>query len=306
MKAYFLLQFKMGNRRMIDFGLPLLIGYALLICAFLLFSNYLFDNTEFATYIYGLVALRMVSKFSAYERNDFLKSIFNRTNYKKLRLLENSICCLPFTLFLLYQKQFIFAILLHVLAMFLSLLQFSTTFNFTIPTPFGKTPFEFTVGFRKTFYVFPIAYVLTYISISVGNFNLGVFAMLLVGMVCFSYYSKMENEYFVWNFNLSPKEFLMLKVKICFTFFTLLSLPILIILSVSFLNEIEILIIFFLLCYTYLATIIFAKYSDFPNEINISQGILIAMSFMFPPMLFIIIPYFYSKSIKKLNTVLHD
>jgi len=306
MKAYFLLQFKMGNRRMIDFGLPLLLGYALLISAFLLFSNYLFDNTEFANYIYGLLALSIVSKFSAYARNDFLKSIFNKKHYKRIRLAENIICCIPFTLFLFYQKQFLFCILLNILVMLLALLKFHTTINLTIPTPFSKTPFEFTVGFRKTFYVFPIAYVLTYISISVSNFNLGVFAMLVVGMVCFSYYSKMENDYFVWNFNVSPKEFLMLKVKTCFTFFTLLNIPILIALGVSFLDEIEILIIFFILCYIYLATMILAKYSDFPNEINISQGILIAMSFMFPPMLLILIPYFYSRSIKKLNTVLHD
>ncbi|WP_452233091.1 ABC transporter permease [Lacinutrix sp. MEBiC02595] len=306
MKSYLQLQFKMLNRRMIDFGLPLLIGYALPVFIFILCSNYLFQNTAFANYIYGLMALSLISRLSASKRNDFLKSIFNKTKYKLLRSLENSICCLPFTIYLLYQKQFIFSILLHALVIGMTLFQFNTSINITIPTPFGKNPFEFTVGFRKTFYVFPIAYLLTFITISVGNFNLGVFAMLLLGMVCFSYYSKMENEYFVWNFNVSPKEFLLKKIKTCFTYFTILSLPILIALSISFFNEIEILIIFFLLCYTYLATMILAKYSDFPNEINLSQGILMAMSFMFPPMLIVIIPYFYSQSIKKLNTVLND
>ena len=186
------------------------------------------------------------------------------------------------------------------------LFNFSTNLNVTIPTPFSKNPFEFTVGFRKTFYVFPIAYFLTYISVTVGNFNLGVFSMLLIGITCFSYYSKTENEYFVWNYKLSSKEFLIEKTKTCLIYFTTLSLPVIIALSISFFREIDILIIFILLCYAYLTAIVLAKYSSFPNEMNMSQGILIAISFMFPPILLVFIPIFYSQSVKKLNTVLND
>lgn len=306
MKEYFLLQFKMLNRRMIDFGLPLLIGYILLPLVFLLLSNYLFEKTEFANYIYILLSISFVSKLNEPKRNDFLKSIFNKKKYRNLRIVENIMYCIPFTLFLVYKNQFIFSGILNILVILMTVFNFSTNVNVTIPTPFGKKPFEFTVGFRKTFYVFPIAYLLTYISISVGNFNLGIFSMLLIGLICFSYYSKIENEYFVWNFNLSSKEFLLEKTKTCLLYFTLLVVPIMIALSISFVDEIAIVMIFFLLCYIYLAAIIFAKYSSFPNEMNMSQGILIAMSFMFPPMLLIIIPFFYSKSIKKLNTILHD
>ena len=291
---------------MIDFGIPLLIAYTLLPFVFILLSNYLFEKTEFANYVYGLFALSFVSKLSEPKRNDFLKSIFNKGKYKKLRILENIIYCLPFTLFLIYQKQFVFSAILNLCVIIIMLFNFSTNLNVTIPTPFGKNPFEFTVGFRKTFYVFPIAYFLTYISISVGNFNLGIFSMLLIGLTCFSYYSKIENEYFVWNYNLSSKEFLIEKTITCLIYFTLLSLPIIVALSISFFREIDILIVFLLLCYAYLTTIIFAKYSSFPNEMNMSQGILIAISFMFPPILLIFIPLFYSQSIKKLNTVLND
>ena len=63
---------------MIDFGLPLLIGYALLPFVFVLLSNYLFEKTEFANYAYGLFALSFVLKLSETRRNDFLKSIFNK------------------------------------------------------------------------------------------------------------------------------------------------------------------------------------------------------------------------------------
>jgi hypothetical protein len=304
MKEYFQIQFKVLNRRMIDFGLPLLIGYTLLPFVFILLSNYLFENTEFAIYLYGLIATSFVSKLNDPKRNDFLKSIFNKKKYRNLRIIENIIYCIPFTVFLVYKKQFVFSMLLNLLVIIITLFNFSTNINVTILTPFGKKPFEFPVGFRKTFYVFPIAYFLTYISISVENFNLGLFSMLLIGIICFSYYSKIENKYFVWNFNLSSKEFLLEKIKTCLIYFTLLSLPVIIALSISFFKEIDILFVFFLLCYAYLLTIILAKYSSFPNEMNMYQGILIATSFMFPPMLFIVIPLFYSQSIKKLNTVL--
>jgi len=205
---------------------------------------------------------------------------------------------------LIYQKQFIFSAILNLCIIFITLSNFSTNLYVTIPTPFNKKPFEFTVGFRKTFFIFPIAYFLTYISVSVGNFNLGVFSMLLIGLTCFSYYSKIENEYFVWNYNLSSKEFLIEKTKTCLIYFTILSLPVIITLSISFFREIDILIIFILLCYAYLTAIVLAKYSSFPNEMNMSQGILIAISFMFPPILLVFIPLFYSQSVKKLNTVL--
>lgn len=306
MKDYFQLQYKMLNRKMIDFGLPLLIGYPLLLFLFILLSNYLFGNTEFANYVYGLIALSFVSRLSDPKRNDFLKSIFNKDKYKKLRVIENLIYCLPFTLFLIYKEQFVFSILLNLLVIITMLFNFSTNVNVTIPTPFSKKPFEFTVGFRKTFYVFPIAYVLTYISVSVGNFNLGVFSVLLIGITCFSYYSKIENDYFVWNYNLSPKEFLVEKTKTCLINFLLLSLPIIITLSFSFFNQIDILIVFILLCFAYLTTIIYAKYSSFPNEMNVSQLILIATSLIFPPILLIFIPLFYYQSIKKLKDILND
>jgi len=78
MKEYFQLQFKMLNRKMIDFGIPLLIGYTLLPLTFILLSNYLFEKTEYANYLYALIALSFVSKLSEPKRNDFLKSIFNR------------------------------------------------------------------------------------------------------------------------------------------------------------------------------------------------------------------------------------
>ncbi|MBU2997912.1 ABC transporter permease [Cellulophaga baltica] len=304
MKEYFQLQFKLLNRKIIDFGVPLILAYTLLPVLFTLVLNYLYSKTEFAIPILILSSISFIYKLSEPNRNDFLKTIFNNKNYKKIRIVENLIFSLPFSLFLLYKFELLYFLLLNVLAVCFSFLNFKASNNLIIPTPFNKKPFEFIIGFRKTFYIFPVAYILTYISISETNFNLGVFCMLLIGLVCLFYYSNLENEYFIWNFNQSPKHFLKEKVKTCAINFTILSSPILLTLSIYFHTQIDILALFFLLCITYQATVIFAKYTAFPNEISMSEGILIALSFMFPPILIIITPLFYLKSLKKLKTIL--
>lgn len=304
MKTYFLLQFKMLNRKIIDFGASLVVTYVIGPLVFILISNYLFEKTEYASYIYGLIVISFIVKLNNPIRNDFLKTIFNQNDYFKLRVIENIICSLPFILFLIYKQMLLFSLVLSLLVIILARFNFSITNNTTIPTPFGKKPFEFAVGFRKTFYVIAIAYLLTYVSIIEENFNIGIFSLLLIGIICFSYYLKLENKYFVWSFNMSSKDFLLSKLKICIVNYAFMSLPIVIALGIFFFNEIDVLSVFFILCSAYLLLIIFAKYSAYPNEMNMSQGILIAMSFLFPPMLLVLVPYFYSRAIKKLNIIL--
>ncbi len=303
---YFKLQFKILRRKLIDFGLPFLPTSIVLPLIFSYISNAFLDKAkyDYAPHIYGIIALTIVSKLSKSERNGFLKSVFNQTDYLIIRWLENTACSLPFVVFLLYKGLYIYAFLTYILSSLLVFLSFKTSFNLTLPTPFGKTPFEFVMGFRNTFLIFPIAYFLTYISISVNNFNLGVFSMLLVGAVCMSYFSKTENRYYVWNFNLSPERFLRYKTRTCFIGFSILALPIIVALPIFFIDKIVIIIVFLILCYAYLTLMIYAKYADFPNQISLPQGILIGMSLMFPPLLLVLIPYFNSKSIKSLKDIL--
>ena len=61
---------------------------------------------------------------------------------------------------------------------------------------------------------------------------------------------------------------------------------------------------FSLIGFAFLWTVILAKYSAYPNEINIPEGILFALCIYFPPLLIALIPFFYVKSIKKLNLLL--
>ena len=304
MIAYFQLQFKMINRKLIDFGLNPIIGFLILLISFIGLSIYLFSKTEFAQYVFILIALSLVSKLSEPKRNDFLKFYFKDIEYRKLRMTENTIVVLPFIIFLVYQQLFISVIILAILSMLMALLNFSRSFNYTIPTLFYKKPFEFTVGFRNTFYLYLFAYFLTFMSASVGNFNLGIFALLMVFLISISFYSKLENEYYIWIFKDTPKKFLLKKIRTAFVYSTILSLPIIIVLGIFFINEANTLLLSLLLGYAYIITMILAKYSAYPNEMNLPQGILIGISLLFPPILIGIIPFFYLQSVKRLNDIL--
>lgn len=287
-------------------GFSPFLGYALVLIGFCVISIYLYYKTEYAEYFYGLIAISFISKLSGKRRNDFLKTILVLKDYRKLRMIENLIISFPFFLFLLFQQSFLVALLLISLSILMSVFNFDNSLNYSIPTPFSKRPYEFSVGFRNTFYIFPIAYFITFQAIHVENFNLGVFSMLLIVILVLSYYSKPEKELFVWAYNLSSRDFLINKIKIGLLYYTFLNLPVAISLIEFFPDQVTVLVLILLLSYVYIITIILAKYSAYPNEMNIPEGIIIVISLIFPPLLLGIIPFFYIKSIKQLKPLLEN
>ena len=294
----------MTNRSLKDFGLEPILGYLLILSGFTGLSLFLFYKTEFAQYIYILISLALTSKLSETGRNDFLKSCFNDRHYKLVRLMENLASSMPFLIFLIYKQTYMGSIILTVISLIMGMSSFKTSLNFTIPTPFYKKPFEFTAGFRNTFFIFPIAYLLTFIAISVDNFNLGIFSLLLVFLVPLGFYTKPENEYFVWSFALTPKQFMIEKIKTALLYTSLLSLPIILALCVFYFENIDALLAFYIAGCVFLITIISAKYAAYPNEMNLPEGVIIAASISFPPLLLLFAPYFYIKATNKLQRYL--
>jgi hypothetical protein len=299
-KEYFELQYKMTNRKFKDSGFNPLLAYFVLATLFVGLSIYLFQKTEFAKYIYLLFALTLIGKLSETRRTEFLKICYDNIQLKKIRITENLICSIPFFTFLLYKQLFVYTGLLLTLTTILALVNFQTTFKFTIWTPFSKRPFEFTTGFRNTFYVFFTAYALTIIALLINNFNLGVFAMLLVFATTLSYYSMPENEYYVWIHNLKPKAFLFSKIKTALLFSSSIALPIAIILAIFNPQYIGLLSIFFLIGWAFLISVIVSKYAAYPDEMNITQGIFLALCIWFPPILIVLIPYLFKQSENRL------
>lgn len=304
MKFYFELQYKRFQRKLSEMGIQPYLGITLLIFAFIGFSIFLFQKSIYAEYIYGFLALSLMAGLGEKQRNDFLHLCYQKSSFYKIRLGENYLYILPFVTFLLIQQKFIVAAIIIILAGLMAFLPFQSKWSFSIPTPFSKYPFEFTKGFRRLFLIYPASYFLLYKSITVGNFNLGIFAIGVMIMIHLSYYFKPENKYFVWIFSSNPKTFLWKKIGTSLAYSSLAILPILILLGIGFPEEIFILAGMLLMNALLLSTIILAKYSAFPKEMSLPQWVLFALSIWFPPILIIAIIYFYSQSIKKLKEIL--
>jgi len=294
----------MLNRSLNDFGLHPIAGYLLSIPAFVGLSLYLFIKTDLAEYLYLLMAISLILKLSQTTRNDFLKSCFAHKTYYQIRLIENAIIASPFLIFLLYRNCLTAAASLTIVLVTSAFLNFEHKFRFTLPTPFFKRPFEFIAGFRKAFYVFFFAYFLTFMSVTAGNFNLGIFALILVFLICFTFYTNPENEFYVWVYSINSKGFLFRKTKTALLFSTILSMPIVVVLVIFFPANIAAILAFQALGYIYLITVVLAKYSAFPDQMNLPQGFLLAFSLWLPPLLLGIIPLLYLRAVKRLNEIL--
>ena len=304
MKFYFLLQFRMLNRHMAEMGVNPLLGYPVVLAVFLGFSLLLFNKLDYAGYLYVLMGLSFVTVLGENRRNQFLQTCFNSIEYHKIRILENMIIILPFAFFLVCEMQIILAVILVLASAGFSFLRTGHRSGLTIPTPFGKKPFEFTVGFRSTYLVLLIAYFLVIMAISAGNFNLGIASLILVFLVCFTYYLNPENEYFVWIFKLPPGKFMAGKIYTSLIYSTILTIPVIISLCLFFPEDILIIAGFQALGYVYLSAVILAKYASFPNPISLPQFIILALTLWFPPLLVAVIPFFYLRSVNRLKGTL--
>lgn len=296
----------MTNRWFRDAGINPLTGYVLTVLAFVGVSEYLFYKTPYTVYGYPLLALTIVAKLSETQRNDFLSQCFPKRKLTQLRIAENFLAVLPFLLFLCYKRQFPVLPVLLLFAFLLAFANFRTTLNFVIPTPFYKKPFEFIVGFRNSFYLFLIAYAITVVATFVNNFNLGLFALTLSFFICLFYYVKMEHEFYVWSYNLNGRQFLCSKIGTALKQTSVVVLPIAALLGCVFQQEIGAVLLFLGLGYVFLVYMIVSKYAAYPKEMGLVQTVLLAVCLMMPLFLIVLIPYFYLRSLKHLNELLHD
>jgi hypothetical protein len=271
-----------------------------------LLSEYIFYKTEFAKYLVILTCLSLQVKLSEKNRTDFLLSTFGEKSKMSIRVLENFILCIPFVTILLSKSFILEASILFLSSIILALFSLQSNINLAIPSPFSKRPYEFSTGFRKTIFMFPISYGLTVIAIHADNLNLGIFAFLLVFLTSLSYYYNPEQDYYVWVHAETPNVFLKHKVISASKNVTLLLTPIILSLLIFFPGEFKLMFLFLLIGLLFLWTVILAKYSAYPEEINLPEGIVIAFSLYFPPLLLAIIPFFYRKSVRKLKYLLND
>lgn len=304
MEYYFSLQFTRLKRWIKEIGVHPILGIVIALVLFLFISKLLFLRTNLANWIYPFLAISILINIGNNQHNRQLKIIYNQQKLNIIRLIENGIIALPFLLYLLYEKEFLIALILFFAAMLFALISLSSNFQRTIPTPFAKRPFENIIGFRKLFLLIALLYFVIFKAIQVDNYNLGVVSFGALYFIFISCYFKPEQKYFVWIFNDNTNGFFKRKILDAFICSSMITTPALISIIIFYPQNFIIPIAILLVGFIFLVSMIFAKYSAYPREMNLPQGILFGLSLWFPPMLLFIIPIFYRRSKQNLDPIL--
>ncbi|WP_299438140.1 hypothetical protein [uncultured Aquimarina sp.] len=304
MRYYYQLQYKRIYRIFKDFGTEPFIGYPLIIVLFCWISSSFFDKVLYANYIYVMISIVFAYTLSNTEHARFLKQHFSAINYQKIIVYNNLLKVAPFVMFLIYKMCFIEALLACFLTFSISFANKKNKISITIPTPFGKRPPDFIVGFRKTFWLFLLIYGVAFVTVYKDNFNLGIFSLVSVFFVCSSYYLKPDPKFYIWVHAMNSREFLKHKILIAFRNSFVLALPILITLSIFYLDQWYITLFFLCMGFLYMMMYLLMKYSFQNQGMEMFQGIIGVLCLLFPPIMVIAIPYFYNKAINNLDQLL--
>lgn len=301
---YFRLQISMLARKLRDIGIHPIPGLLGIILVFLVSSVFLFEKTSYATPIYALLSLIFVFKLDIPDRNIFLKQVFKEKHYYLIRLIENLSIILPFAIFLIYKFEFVFASLILLISGLMAFISLKWNTEFVLPTPFYKRPFEFITGFRSWFLWAGLDYFLLIMAIKYNNYNLGLFSIIFLLVLAISSYTKAEDEYYLWNFSLSPLKFIFRKTVESFIHSSLLLWPVILVLFYFFPENLKTTVLFGGLAYVFLFVTILAKYASYPYEMQLPYTILMIISVFFPPLLLVLIPFLYWKATQHLNDYL--
>jgi hypothetical protein len=173
-----------------------------------------------------------------------------------------------------------------------------------LPTPFSKHPFEFLVGFRTAFLLLIACYSLMGIALYVDNFNLGMFSILALFLVCMGFYTQPEDEFYVWIHHHSIATFLFFKVKTALMNVSLLSGPLVIILLAFYPKDGGYIALFVLAAFAFITAVVLAKYAAYPTEIQLVQVFFLGLSLLLPFLLLLFIPFFYNQAKQRLTPYL--
>lgn len=303
---HFTLQYRILQRRIIKTGVNPLLGLLLSFLLIILFIEYLFYKVEYAPYIVAFFYLYVIQFISSRDRDDFLALSYGDKKSNQFRIIENMLIAIPLSIHLSIRSYFSIALVVLITGILSVYTTSRVTCNVTIPTPFYRRPFEFIIGFRKTIIPIAIFYILTGIGVYVGNLNLALFSIIGLLFLSTTFYSEPENNYFVWSYALTPVNYLRKKMVFGLLNTLLLVAPVAITFITLSPDMTVTLLIILLLGLLFLCLTIVAKYAVFPRRVNLIEGIVMATGLIFPPLLLLLIPYFYKKATHNLIYLLDD
>lgn len=304
MRTYFTLQFRWLDRHLRDFGIRPWLAYALGAILFAGLSAYLFHRYEYAGWGYAFLALLSAARLSETDRNQFLRNTYPVAKWRRIRLLENLGVALPFVAAQAITGDWLPAAATVVLVAAMSRSNIDRVVPYTIPTPFSRRPFEFAVGFRRSWLLILLAYVLAAIAIRHDNFNLGMFALLALFFLAMTYYNEPEPSLFVWMHADDARSFLRKKMATAVLHVSILTAPVLAALVIAWPNYALFPFIAIMVGMMYVIAMLLGKYAGYPSAINLPSGFMLALAVSFPPLLLGVIPYFHRRAVRQLTPYL--
>ena len=300
---YFKLQATLLKRHIKAAGIPVAMAIGLLLGTCYLIYHLLLRYPTFGGYALLLGNLQLLFVLTERNRNDFLKNIFRKKDFHKIRLLENGIVILPSMIILLLQAHWAYASTLCLLAALFAFLDIKS-YGRSIRTPFTRYPFEFIIGFRRSYLLLMALYLLAAIGFYVSNSNLVLFCLACIALSCLFYYQSPEPILYVWNYRHTPTGFLLRKIKRgllqCFVLTLPIVLPYVIIFSADLFQALIIGAGMLLLLPFYITL----KYVVYPREISLPEASILVLCFSFYPLILALLPFYYVKAVKNLKNYL--
>lgn len=259
---------------------------------------------DYSDLVYLGTAILLLFQLSNRSSNGFFLDIFHESDFYKIRLIENSVIVGLFGFAFLYLGCYWHLLALLVFGCGTAFFVNEAKALFRIPTPFNRYPFEYVIGFRKYWALYFLAHLLCGIALFVGNFNLGLFTLIGCFWIGMSFYSYHEPIDFVWIHTNNARGFIWRKLFNGSINALISVLPINIGLLLFFSDLWYWLILANGIGTLYICVAILMKYAFYPSWANILQGVLLVIAILFPPVLLLLIPYYYIKSINNVKPIL--
>lgn len=304
MSFYFQLQLKRVSRTFREAGINPILGGFVAVILLVAVSHLIIQREEYGVYLYLLLAIFCINLLGEPSRNEFLKSFSTDSDYKKLRVIENVILSAPFILNLLLRQFYLLSGIVCISSLALSFLTSSFRFNFVLPTPFSRKPFEFIAGFRKTVFICLICYAASCTAIYVHNFNLGIASLAALFLTILSFYSDQEHPFFVWIHSTSASKFIASKLITAILCSTLLTIFVAIPLVVFFPDQLYVILLLEITGIILVIASLLGKYAFYPAESGLIHGLVISFCLVFPYLLIFTLPLLFRKSKKNLDRIL--
>lgn len=306
-KYYFSIQISRFKRALIQIGIHPLIGISLISILFIGISKLIFYKfKDQGIWIYLLILTSLLIQLSSKDHIDSIRKFFREKDTRIIRFLENLLLYIPFAIGLIIEHQYFAPILFMVPVIVCVFLRINTNTNLVIPTPFGQIPYENPVGFRKYSWLFILLLGLYIQGIIVSNYNIGIGVQGILFFVILLNYFKLERSYNIWIFNNNVKTFLFKKIRQGIYASSLICTPIALV-NITFQPDLYLEIILIqCIGYLFIMFIVLAKYSMYPYSMSLPHGILFLLCIIFPPLLLVVIPFFYIKALRSLKPILHD